>query len=86
MDGQTDRRTMDRLWYEFNIPFFSKEKKAGITSLLFVTPASSGEILWSVLIIRNWFGLRSLSCFFVPDNCIIDPRIFTIHVLTDQLG
>ena len=25
-DGQTDRRTMDKLCYEINIPFFSKEK------------------------------------------------------------
>ena len=25
-DRQTDRRTTDRLWYEINIPFFSKEK------------------------------------------------------------
>ena len=24
--GRTDRRTTDRLWYEINIPFFSKEK------------------------------------------------------------
>ena len=23
---RTDRRTTDRLWYEINIPFFSKEK------------------------------------------------------------
>ena len=27
MDRQTDRRTTDRLWYEINIPFFSKEKR-----------------------------------------------------------
>ena len=25
-DGRTDRRTMDQLWYEINIPVFSKEK------------------------------------------------------------
>ena len=25
-DRQRDRRTTDRLWYEVNIPFFSKEK------------------------------------------------------------
>ena len=25
-DRRTDRRTTDRLWYEINIPFFSKEK------------------------------------------------------------
>ena len=25
-DGQTDGRTTARLWYEINIPFFSKEK------------------------------------------------------------
>ena len=29
--GQTDRRTTDRLWFEINNTFFSKEKKAGIT-------------------------------------------------------
>ena len=26
MDVRTDGRTMDRLWHEINIPFFSKEK------------------------------------------------------------
>ena len=26
MHGRTYRRTTDRLWYEINIPFFSKEK------------------------------------------------------------
>ena len=25
-DARTDGRTMDRLWYEINIAFFSKEK------------------------------------------------------------
>ena len=30
-DGQTHGRTTDRLWYEINIPYFSKEK-AGIKS------------------------------------------------------
>ena len=32
-DGRTDRRTTDRLWYEINIPIFSKEK-SGYNNLL----------------------------------------------------
>ena len=31
---QTDRRTTDRLWYEINIPFFSKEKSGYNNTLI----------------------------------------------------
>ena len=61
-DRRTERRTLDRLWYEINIPYFSNEK-AGIISICTFrlnVRGKGNKTVWSVAV----FFLLFFSFFF----------------------